>query len=172
MGIPKKLMPRHTVVPYSYLVTGIRDGSVSRVQFVENSRVIYYNTKSSDDQDAETSQSESREMELLKAFAPKWQFHTRNVGDDKYQLIKMLKDQGIIYGSDPELLSGSLKNIVFALLQLTPYWIMVALSCYQFNVQLNLGKMTKRKPTKKLAVTFDDVEGVDAAKAELLEVIY
>ncbi|CAI9272600.1 unnamed protein product [Lactuca saligna] len=54
---------------------------------------------------------------------------------------------------------------------LTPYWIMVLISCYQLNAQQNLGKTTKRKPSKKQSVTFDDVEGVDSAKAELLEIV-
>lgn len=171
-ALPKQVGLRQTVVPYSDLVGGIRDGSVIQVQFVENSRLIYYNTKSSDDQkDVETPQSDSGQLELLKVLTPKWQFYTRNVGDDKYQLIKMLKDQGITYGSDPENLSGSMKNLMFAMLQLAPYWIMVLISCYQLNVQLNLGKMKKRKPSKKVSVTFDDVEGVDSAKSELLEIV-
>nr|GEV10425.1 ATPase, AAA-type, core, P-loop containing nucleoside triphosphate hydrolase [Tanacetum cinerariifolium] len=36
---------------------------------------------------------------------------------------------------------------------------------------LNLGKMTKRKKRKEQPVTFAEVEGVDAAKAEILKVI-
>lgn len=167
----KQHASRHMVVPYSNLVGGIRDGSVVRVQFVENSRKIYYNTKSSGDQDAETSQTQSGSRGLSKSSVPKWQYHTRNVGDDKHHLIRMMKDQGITYGSDPELLSGTMKNLLFAMLQLAPYWIMVLLSCYQLNGQLNLGRMKKRKPSKKQSVTFDDVEGVDDAKAELLEIV-
>ncbi|KAJ9540712.1 hypothetical protein OSB04_027218 [Centaurea solstitialis] len=168
----KQHATRHMVVPYSDLVGGIRDGSVVRVQFVENSRKIYYNTKSSGDQDAEApQQTQSGSLGLLKASVPKWQYHTRNVGDDKHHLIRMMKDQGITYGADPELLSGSIKNLLFAMLQLAPYWIMVLLSCYQLNGQLNLGRMKKRKPSKKQSVTFDDVEGVDDAKAELLEIV-
>ncbi|KVI08987.1 AAA+ ATPase domain-containing protein [Cynara cardunculus var. scolymus] len=168
---PKHHASRHMVVPYSDLVGGIRDGSVVRVQFVENSRKIYYNTKSSGDQDAETPQTQSGSTGLLKASVPKWQYHTRNVGDDKHHLIRMMKDQGITYGSDPELFSGAMKNVLFAMLQLAPYWIMVLLSFYQLNGQLSLGRMTKRKPSKKQSVTFDDVEGVDDAKAELLEIV-
>lgn len=165
--LPKQQAPRCIVVPYSDLVGNIRDGSVISVQFVENSRLIYYNTKSS----LETPQNESGSKGLLKAFVPKWQYRTRNVGDDKHALIKMLKDKEITYGSDPELLSASMKNFLFVMLQIAPYWIMVLVSCYQLNVQLNLGKMKKRKPSKKQSITFDDVEGVDAAKAELLEIV-
>ncbi|MFS8011098.1 putative AAA+ ATPase domain, ATPase, AAA-type, core, AAA ATPase, AAA+ lid domain-containing protein [Helianthus anomalus] len=170
-ALPKKVRLRHTVVPYSDLVESIREGSVIQVQFVENSRVIYYNTKPSVKQDAEFPQSEAGQIGLLKALEPKWKFYTRNVADDKYQLIKMLKDQGITYGSDPELLSDSMKNFAFAMLQLAPYWFMLGVQGFQLYHQMNLGKMTKRKPSKKQSVTFDDVEGVDSAKAELLEIV-
>ncbi|KAM0006602.1 putative AAA+ ATPase domain, ATPase, AAA-type, core [Helianthus debilis subsp. tardiflorus] len=170
-ALPKKVRLRHTLVPYSDLVESIREGSVIQVQFVENSRVIYYNTKPSVKQDAEIPQSEAGQIGLLKALEPKWKFYTRNVADDKYQLIKMLKDQGITYGSDPELLSDSMKNFAFAMLQLAPYWFMLGVQGFQLYHQMNLGKMTKRKPSKKQSVTFDDVEGVDSAKAELLEIV-
>ncbi|KAI3799094.1 hypothetical protein L1987_34384 [Smallanthus sonchifolius] len=171
LALPKQVKLRHTVVPYSDLVGSIRDGNVIQVQFVENSRVIYYNTKQSVEQVVEIPQSELGQIGLLKAFEPRWKFYTRNVGDDKYQLIKMLKDQGITYGSDPELLSDSMKNFAFAMLQLAPYWFMLGVQGFQLYHQLNLGRMTKRKPSKKQSVTFDDVEGVDSAKAELLEIV-
>ncbi|KAF5769792.1 putative AAA+ ATPase domain, ATPase, AAA-type, core, AAA ATPase, AAA+ lid domain-containing protein [Helianthus annuus] len=170
-ALPKKVRLRHTAVPYSDLVESIREGSVIQVQFVENSRVIYYNTKPSVKQGAEIPQSEAGQIGLLKALEPKWKFYTRNVADDKYQLIKMLKDQGITYGSDPELLSDSMKNFAFTMLQLAPYWFMLGVQGFQLYHQMNLGKMTKRKPSKKQSVTFDDVEGVDSAKAELLEIV-
>ncbi|XP_071739016.1 probable inactive ATP-dependent zinc metalloprotease FTSHI 3, chloroplastic [Rutidosis leptorrhynchoides] len=159
-------------VPYSDLVGGIRDGNVVQVQFVENSRVIYFNTKPAVDQDAETPQSKSGQIGLLSnAISSKWNYHTRNVIDDKHQLIKMLKDQGITYGSDPELLSDSAKNFFNLTLQQAPLWIMVLISCYQLSHQLSLGKMKKRDSSKQPAVTFDDVEGVDSAKSELLEIV-
>ncbi|PWA88647.1 ATPase, AAA-type, core [Artemisia annua] len=112
-GFPKKLGLCHTTdVPYSCLVDGIRDESVTHVQFVENSRLIYYNTKPSVDQIAGTSKMVLGRIALMNAFASKWRYQTRNVGDDVSQLIKMLKDHGITYGSDPEHLSASMKNIV------------------------------------------------------------
>ncbi|KAL8247062.1 hypothetical protein R6Q59_008278 [Mikania micrantha] len=171
LALSKQARLRHTVVPYSDLVGSIRDGSVIQVQFVENSRVIYYNTKPAAEQDVETPQSEPGQIGLLKAFERKWKYCTRNVGDDKHQLIKMLKDQGVTYGADPELFTDSMKNFAFAMLQLAPYWFMLGVQGFQLYHQLNLGKMTKRKPSKKQSVTFDDVEGVDSAKAELLEIV-
>ncbi|KAL8193436.1 hypothetical protein R6Q57_026571 [Mikania cordata] len=91
LALSKQARLGHTVVPYSNLVGSIRDGSVIQVQFVENSSVIYYNTKPAAEQDVET----FGQTGLLKAFEPKWKFCTRNVGDDKHQLIKMLKDQDV-----------------------------------------------------------------------------
>ncbi|KAD0968787.1 hypothetical protein E3N88_43488 [Mikania micrantha] len=150
LALSKQARLGHTVVPYSDLVGSIRDGSVIQVQFVENSRVIYYNTKPAAEQDVET----FGQIGLQKAFEPKWKFCTRNVGDDKHQLIRMLKDQGITYGAEPELLTDSMKNFLFVMLQQGgPHWF------------------TKRKPSKKQFVTFDDVEGVDSAKAELREIV-
>ncbi|XP_076889079.1 putative inactive ATP-dependent zinc metalloprotease FTSHI 3, chloroplastic [Bidens hawaiensis] len=160
LALPKQVKPHHTVVPYSDLARDIRDGSVTRVQFVENSRVIYYNTKPTADQDAATPQSET---------GLKWKYHTRNIGDDKYQLVKMLKDQGIAYGSEP--MSTSMKSFFLNMLQLAPYWLMLGVQGYQLYSQLSIGRMKKRKPSRKQSVTFDDVEGVDSAKAELLEIV-
>nr|GEW58860.1 ATPase, AAA-type, core [Tanacetum cinerariifolium] len=79
---------------------------------------------------------------LLNVFASKWRYQTRNVGDDVSQLIKMIKDHGITYGSDPEHLSASMKNVK------------------------NIIKKRKEQP-----VTFAEVEGVDVAKAEILKIV-
>nr|XP_043634240.1 probable inactive ATP-dependent zinc metalloprotease FTSHI 3, chloroplastic [Erigeron canadensis] len=170
-ALPKQVALRQTVVPYSDFIGGIRDGSVTRVQFVENSRLIYYDAKPSNDQDVETQQSEPGQIELLKLFTPRWRHYTRNVGDDKQQIIRILRDKGITYGADPELLSDTMKTVVWVMFQTTPYWVMVGISGYQLYMQQGLGKMKKRKQSKKLSVTFDDVEGVDSAKAELLEIV-
>ena len=180
-GFPKKLGLCHTTdVPYSCLVDGIRDESVTHVQFVENSRLIYYNTKPSVDQIAGTSKMVLGRIALMNAFASKWRYQTRNVGDDVSQLIKMLKDHGITYGSDPEHLSASVKNVMNIMLNsdsmMKLYYlcgfIVTLLECYMISSQfMNLGRMTKRKKRKEQPVTFAEVEGVDAAKAELLKVI-
>lgn len=163
-------------VPYSELVGGIQEGSVTRVQFVENSRKIYFNTKKKTigDQTVEASKTVWLARQLVgpsKIFFPKWQYHTRNVEDDKYDLLRLLKEKGIMYGSDRALLSESTRNFLFIFFQVAPFWIMVLLTCYQLSVQHDLGKLTKRKPSKKQSVTFDDVKGVDAAKTELLEIV-
>ncbi|KAI7737747.1 hypothetical protein M8C21_005880 [Ambrosia artemisiifolia] len=174
-GIQKLPSSQYIEVPYSQLVDGIQDGSVTRVQFVENSRQIYFNKDLTEEQDVQASQADSLSTQLqvaIKKYFPNWQYHTRNVEDDKYELLRMLKDKEITYGSNRALLSASTKNFLFIFFQVAPFWIMVMLTFYQLNLQHDLGKMTKKKPSKKQSlVTFDDVKGVDAAKTELLEIV-
>ncbi|CAH1429266.1 unnamed protein product [Lactuca virosa] len=47
--IPKQQASCYVVVPYSDLVDNIDDGSVLHVRFVEDSKQIYYNKKSSNE---------------------------------------------------------------------------------------------------------------------------
>ncbi|KAK1432971.1 hypothetical protein QVD17_09874 [Tagetes erecta] len=175
-GLQKLPKSQSIDVPYSRLVDGIQDGRVTRVQFVENSRQIYFNHKDFlEDQNVKTAETDSLTTQLqgaIKKYFPDWQYHTRNVEDDKYELFRMLKDKGITYGSNRPLLSASARNFLFVFFQVAPFWIMVMLTFYQLNLQHDLGKMTKKKPSKKQSlVTFDDVKGVDAAKTELLEIV-
>ncbi|KAL7603974.1 hypothetical protein Lser_V15G20426 [Lactuca serriola] len=171
MKLPSLMRPSHYMdVPYSDLICGIQDGSVIHVQFEENSRQIYFNKKSLHDPNIESPQTDLQEKPT-KTNLPKWHYLTRNVEDKKYDLLKTLKENGITYGSNRALLSQSMKNFLFVFFQVTPFWLMVLLSFYQLNAQHDLGKIIKRKPSTKQSVTFDDVKGVDAAKAELLEII-
>ncbi|GJW25281.1 probable inactive ATP-dependent zinc metalloprotease FTSHI 3, chloroplastic [Tanacetum coccineum] len=114
-------------------------------------------------------------MALMKALSSKWQYQTRNVGDDMFQLIKMLKDQGIMYGSEPNraLLSASMKialdyilnfkstkNVLDFMINSGPGCIMVLLQImqrYQLTVELNRGRLPKSKKSKKQSVTFADI---------------
>ncbi|KAJ9562163.1 hypothetical protein OSB04_007323 [Centaurea solstitialis] len=176
LKLPMQHISRTTDVPYSVLVGRVQEGSVTRVQFVENSRKIYFNTKTKSigDQAVQDPKTVWLARGLVglgpsKVFFPKWQYRTRNVEDDKYDLLRLLKDKGIMYGSDRALLSEPMRNFLFVFFQVAPFWIMVMLTCYQLRVQHDLSKLTKRKPSKKQSVTFNDVKGVDAAKAELLE---
>ncbi|KAI3784971.1 hypothetical protein L1987_44079 [Smallanthus sonchifolius] len=175
LGLQKLPNSQYIDVPYSHLVDGIQDGSVKRVQFVENSRQIYFNKDLLEEQNVQSPQTDSLTAQLqvaIKKYFPNWQYHTRNVEDDKYELFRMLKDKGITYGSDRALLSASTKNFLFIFFQVAPFWIMVMLTFYQLNLQHDLGKMTKKKPSKKQSVvTFDDVKGADAARTELLEIV-
>ncbi|XP_076930906.1 putative inactive ATP-dependent zinc metalloprotease FTSHI 3, chloroplastic [Bidens hawaiensis] len=179
IGLQKLPSSNYIEVPYSHLVDGIQEGSVTHVQFVENSRQIYFNKELLEDQNVQTAEAESDSGSLtaqlqvaINKYFPHWQYHTRNVEDDKYELFRLLKDKGITYGSNRALLSASTRNFLFVFFQVAPFWIMVMLTFYQLNLQHDLGKMTKKKPSKKQSVvTFDDVKGVDAAKTELLEIV-
>ncbi|GKA99784.1 hypothetical protein Tco_0827778, partial [Tanacetum coccineum] len=51
------------------------------------------------------------------------------------------------------------------MLQIAPYWIMVLLSCYQFNVQLNLGKTKERKPLELYEKSLNDKFNLNASAA-------
>nr|GEY43928.1 probable inactive ATP-dependent zinc metalloprotease FTSHI 3, chloroplastic [Tanacetum cinerariifolium] len=173
-GFQKLQGPRSINVPYSDFVHSIEDGSVTRVQFVENSRQIYFNKRPSEDQNIQTPQTYSLTKRLdgvIKTTFPKWDYATNNIEEDKYEVVKMLKDRDVMYGSERTLLSASTKNYLFVFFQVAPFWIMVILTCFQLNLQHDLGKVTKKKPSMKQSVTFDDVKGVDAAKAELLEIV-
>ncbi|PWA71405.1 ATPase, AAA-type, core [Artemisia annua] len=173
-GFQKLQGPRSIHVPYSDFVHSIEDGSVTRVQFVEDSRQIYFNKRPSEDQNIQTPQTYSLTKRLdgvMKMTFPKWEYDTNNIEDDKYEIVKMLKDRDVMYGSERTLLSASAKNYLFVFFQVAPFWIMVILTCFQLNLQHDLGKVTKKKPSMKQSVTFDDVKGVDAAKAELLEIV-
>ncbi|XP_071730993.1 probable inactive ATP-dependent zinc metalloprotease FTSHI 3, chloroplastic [Rutidosis leptorrhynchoides] len=172
--LPKLPTSHYIEVPYSDLLNGIQNGSVTRVQFDENSRKIYFNKKSTGEQNVQTPYTGSltrRFNVAIQMSFPKWEYHTRNVEDDKYELFRMLKEKGITYGSNRALLSPSTKNLLFIFFQVAPFWIMVLLTFYQLNAQHDLGKIIKKKPSKKQSVTFDDVKGVDAAKTELLEIV-
>nr|XP_043618328.1 probable inactive ATP-dependent zinc metalloprotease FTSHI 3, chloroplastic [Erigeron canadensis] len=181
-GLQKLPSSNYTEVPYSYMLDGIQDGSIMRIQFVENSRLIYFNKNTLEEENVQTPEKEIVETPetnliamrlegLIKPSFSKWAYRTRNIEDDKFELLRVLKEKGVIYGSDRALLSASMKNFLLIFFQLAPFWIMVLLTCYQLNSQHDLGKLTKKQPTKKQSVTFDDVKGVDAAKAELLEVV-
>ncbi|KAI3704704.1 hypothetical protein L1987_74931 [Smallanthus sonchifolius] len=104
-------------------------------------------------------------------------FSSLSIWDDKAQTDEKFQCQLVKEGNvaetedDPELMSNFMKIFFVNMLQLAPYWLMLGVQGYQLYVQLNLGRMKKRKPSKKQSVTFDDVEGVDSAKAELLEIV-
>ncbi|KAL4588770.1 hypothetical protein LXL04_001665 [Taraxacum kok-saghyz] len=177
--VQKQQASRCIAVPYSDLINSIHDGIVTHVQFVENSRDIYYNTNSSIETILQTEYSGVEG--LLKAFiVPKWQYCTRNMGEDAFEVIKLLKNKGIKYGSDVEHLSITIKKFFFSnqmmdvvvfTLEMLRTWIWLVIRFYESSYIRNLVMMRKKRQSKKQSTTFDDVEGADAAKAELLEIV-
>ncbi|KAI3500599.1 hypothetical protein L1887_36423 [Cichorium endivia] len=191
------------VVPYSDLLKGLQDGSVTRVQFKENSRRIMYNTIPQGSQstklikkDHSKSYSNANFKEMVASFLAKvsrkhkglsltesnlsrihveenkevrgWQFSTRYIDDDYRELLHLMKEKGTTYGLDPEpfYVSGG-RRVFSTLLNQAPSWAMLSLVAHGIGG----GGSVARKPSKNDAVTFDDVEGVDEAKAELMEIV-
>ncbi|XP_021760061.1 probable inactive ATP-dependent zinc metalloprotease FTSHI 3, chloroplastic [Chenopodium quinoa] len=196
-----KLMsiPSPKVVPYSDLVMSIQTGSASKVLFEEGSRRIYYNTKApnvdSPQSEEENSGLENDQAENVvgevapvagvttevsttgvpakgtrkKSAAPEWQYATRKVDNDESFLLGLMREKGITYSSAPQSALMSFRSILLTILTL---WIPLAPLMWLLYRQLyaSNGPAKKRKPSNQ-AVSFDDVEGVDTAKVELLEIV-
>ncbi|CAN1241400.1 Probable inactive ATP-dependent zinc metalloprotease FTSHI 3, chloroplastic [Linum perenne] len=181
--------PSSKIVPYSDFIACLQNGSVSEVLLVEESRGIYYNIDSqgtlinpnSDDQSLSTAVSKgvaapqtSRVNQFGKVLKPreskpKWEFATRKMDHDDKFLLSLLREKGATYRSAPQSvwmsMSGLLLTIIALWIPLTPLmWLLHR----QLSANNSLAK--KRRPTNR-TVTFNDVDGVDAAKAELIEIV-
>ncbi|CAN1241398.1 Probable inactive ATP-dependent zinc metalloprotease FTSHI 3, chloroplastic [Linum perenne] len=100
---------------------------------------------------------------------PKWEFATRKMDHDDKFLLSLLREKGATYRSAPQSvwmsMSGLLLTIIALWIPLTPLmWLLHR----QLSANNSLAK--KRRPTNR-TVTFNDVDGVDAAKAELIEIV-
>lgn len=193
-----KLMsiPYPKVVPYSDLVMSIESGSASKVLFEEGSRRIYYNTKVPDVEsthlEEQNSSLENDQTENVaggvdvaaqvsstgvpaksmrkKPVVPEWQYATRKVDNDESFLLGLMRENGITYSSAPQSALMSFRSVLLTILTLwiplTPLMWLLYRQLYASN-----GPAKKRKPSNQ-TVSFDDVEGVDTAKVELLEVCF
>lgn len=196
-----KLMsiPSPKVVPYSDLVMSIQSGSASKVLFEEGSRRIYFNTKlqnvecpglEDENQALEndgidnvagavavaagvTAQDRGTGVPVKgmrkKPAVPEWQYATRKVDNDESFLLGLMREKGITYSSAPQSALMSLRSILLTILTLwiplTPLMWLLYRQLYASN-----GPAKKRKPSNQ-NVSFDDVEGVDTAKVELMEIV-
>ncbi|GJY05028.1 probable inactive ATP-dependent zinc metalloprotease FTSHI 3, chloroplastic [Tanacetum coccineum] len=187
-------------VPYSELFKGLQDGSVTRVQFKENSRSIMYNCDPQSSKSAlvlkkgkittvnlqemvtsmlaklsrkpevlpESHHEKNREIVVRQAPNHGWQYSTIYIDDDYRELLDLMKQKGTTYGLDPEpFLVSAGRRIFSTLLSQAPSWAMLSLVARGIGG----GGSIARKPSKTDTVTFDDVEGVDEAKAELMEIV-
>ncbi|KAI3760878.1 hypothetical protein L1987_51279 [Smallanthus sonchifolius] len=187
------------VVPYSELLKGLQDGSVMRVQFKENSRRIMYSSRAQSYETALVSNKitnvtfkfnqmvttmltklsrkhyfqgdkyrKNRELVASRVPVRGWQFSTLYIDDDYRQLLDLMKEKGTTYGLDPEPFFVSTGRRVFStLLNQAPSWAMLSLVAHG----LGGGGSIARKPSKTNTVSFDDVQGVDEAKIELMEIV-
>lgn len=193
-------VPSPKVVPYSDLILNLQSGSVSKVLFEEGSRRIFYNTGSpvpsatqsvDDELLPADSLSESVSdsvlkpenvktrppmgMEMLRRFSstkvstPVWQYYTRKIDHDENFLLTLMREKGTIYSSAPQSTLTSVRNIMITILTL---WIPLAPLMWLLYRQISTSNSPakKRRPSNQ-TVNFDDVEGVDTAKTELMEIV-
>ncbi|XP_071693893.1 probable inactive ATP-dependent zinc metalloprotease FTSHI 3, chloroplastic [Rutidosis leptorrhynchoides] len=181
-------MPTPKMVPYSDLITNIQSGSVMKVLFEEGSRRIYYNTESfgventqriednvgtiDHDENKSTQVSNSNALKKItktKKSMPEWQFATRKIDHDESYLLGLMREKGITYSSSPQSVLMSMRSTLITILSL---WIPLTPLMWILYRQLNAANSPakKRRPSNQV-VNFEDVEGVDTAKVELMEIV-
>ncbi|KAI3452146.1 hypothetical protein Pfo_008811 [Paulownia fortunei] len=189
-------MPTPKVVPYSDLIMSLQNGIVTKVLFEEGTRSIYYNTKLWNDKHTETAVDKSSPpsdsvldnnadkdvarnnlegknmfVKLTKSrnSSPAWEFSTRKIDHDESYLLSLMRERGTSYGSAPQSVLVSMRSMLITVLTL---WIPLTPLMWILYRQLSAANSParKRRPSNQL-VCFEDVEGVDAAKVELMEIV-
>lgn len=181
-------VPASTVVPYSELISSLQRGHVSTVLFEEGSRRIYFNMRSDSYESSESSVDASLSTDVAygstsrssgsivtaggrrASSTPKWQYSTRKIDHDENYLLGLMREKGTAYSSAPQSVLMSLRNILITVISL---WIPLTPLMWLLYRQLSAANSPakKRRPSNQ-RVSFDDVEGVDAAKDELMEVSF
>lgn len=193
-------VPSPRIVPYSDLITSLQSGAVTNVLFEEGSRRIYYNIEPQCLENAQTSGEtlpvdvpnenlgdgisikdvarihQGKGVNALRRFsrnqasAPEWQYSTRKIDRDENFLLSLMREKGTTYSSAPQSVLMSMRSILMTILSL---WIPLTPLMWLLYRQLSAANSParKRRPSSQI-VSFDDVEGVDAAKVELMEVRY
>ncbi|KAF8378500.1 hypothetical protein HHK36_029842 [Tetracentron sinense] len=166
-------VPSPKSVPYSDLVMNLQSSSVSMVLFEEGSRRIFYNTNTQSPEYTENTAVMG--LNLLRRFSsktrastPEWQYSTRKIDHDENFLLSLMREKGTTYSSAPQSMLMSMRNILITVLSL---WIPLTPLMWLLYRQLSSANSPakKRRPSNQM-VSFDDVEGVDTAKVELMEV--
>ncbi|KAJ3679627.1 hypothetical protein LUZ60_017638 [Juncus effusus] len=141
-----------TEVPYSELVNGVKLELISTVSFEEGSRRIYFDKIS----DEEESSSSVR------------RYHSRKIDRDEKFLLGLLREKGVIYRSAPPSVSKTLVSCIGTIFGL---WIGVIPVIWLLERRLHGNKKKRKRTEMRQMVSFDDVQGVDSAKEELMEVV-
>ncbi|XP_076943311.1 putative inactive ATP-dependent zinc metalloprotease FTSHI 3, chloroplastic [Bidens hawaiensis] len=180
-------MPNPKIVPYSDLITNLHSGSVMKVLFIEGSRRIYYNTESFGKENTQSlndnlginNDGNSVESDIVgkltkpksksKTLTAEWQYSTRKIDHDESYLLGLMREKGITYSSSPQTVLMSMRNTLITILSL---WIPLTPLMWLLYRQLSAANSPakKRRPSNQV-VNFDDVEGVDGAKVELMEIV-
>ncbi|EOA32733.1 hypothetical protein CARUB_v10016037mg [Capsella rubella] len=179
-------VPSPSIVPYSDFVTNLRGGSVSKVLLEEGSRRIYYNTNEvvEDDQtleepalqtDGSTAETVTEAVtkdvtpRKVRALPPVWKYMTRKVDHDEKFLLGLMREKGITYSSAPQSALMSMRTTLITIISL---WIPLTPLMWLLYRQLSASNSpAKKRRSKNPTVGFDDVEGVDSAKDELVEIV-
>ncbi|CAD6263429.1 unnamed protein product [Miscanthus lutarioriparius] len=162
LALPKNVARE---VAYSDLVTGLREGAVAAVAFEEDSRRIYFSKKDGDDGGADTSEA----GESAAVAAPKWPCYARRVPHDEGFLLGLMREGGVDYRSAPRPAGRLLVDMLSTLLTL---WVSLVPMMWFIQRQMSGGGgADKRRKPRKQMVGFDDVQGVDEAKEELVEIV-
>ncbi|KAK2366120.1 putative inactive ATP-dependent zinc metalloprotease FTSHI 3, chloroplastic [Trifolium repens] len=194
-------LPPAKIVPYSDLIASIQDGSVAKVLVEEGSRRIYYNTKDevveedkvsgeesqqvldvSMDKDIEEVGSEVasrsgqipvlnklKKLSTKRALIPEWKYSTRKIDHDEKFLVSLMREKGVTFSSAPQSVLMSMRSTLITVITL---WIPLIPLMWLLYRQLSAANSPakKRKPNSE-TVGFEDVQGVDSAKVELMEVV-
>jgi hypothetical protein len=190
-------LPSPKIVPYSELIASLQNGYVTNVLFEEGSRRIYYNTDSVGTENSEDKSSVlnlpnenaaetvaiervvsktglASRVDVFKKFSrprastPEWQFSTRKVDRDEKFLLTLMRAKGTAYSSAPQSILMSIRSLLITIISL---WIPLTPMMWLLYRQLSAANSPARKRrSNNQEVTFDDVEGVDVAKIELMEV--
>lgn len=161
LALPKNVARE---VAYSDLVEGLRDGVVSAVAFEEDSRRIYF-SKAGDDGGSDVNEA----GESTAASAPKWRYYARRVPHDEGFLLGLMREGGVDYRSAPRPAGRLLVDMLSTLLTL---WVSLLPMMWFIQRQMSAGGgADKRRKPRKQMVGFDDVQGVDQAKEELVEIV-
>lgn len=150
-------------VAYADLLAGLRAGAVTAVAFEEDSRRIYFSKAEdvgSGDDERETGRG---------AAAAKWPYYARRVPHDEGFLLGLMREGGVDYRSAPRPAGRLLVDMLTTLLTL---WFSLLPMMWFLQRQMSSGgSADKRRRPRKQQVGFDDVQGVDEAKEELVEIV-
>ncbi|KAL2586039.1 hypothetical protein AAZV13_13G029500 [Glycine max] len=193
-------LPPPKSVPYSNLIISLQNGYVEKVLVEEGSRRIYYNMKSqhiendgvsgeesevadvSIDKDVDKIGSEGtsgagqtpvgnvlKKFSKTRASIPEWQYSTRKIDHDEKFLVSLMREKGVTYSSAPQSVLRSMRSTLITVITL---WIPLIPLMWLLYRQLSAANSPARKQRPNgQTVGFDDVEGIDSAKVELIETL-
>ncbi|CAI8584337.1 unnamed protein product [Vicia faba] len=104
-----------------------------------------------------------------RASIPEWQYSTRKIDRDEKFLMSLMREKGVTFSSAPQSVLMSIRTTLITMIAL---WIPLIPLMWIMYRQLSAANSPakKRKPNSQ-TVGFEDVQGVDSAKVELMEVV-